>query len=117
MSNKIRKLEPYSPHKQVDIAYSRMCMSATKIGKSYAGQTTDCTYCMSPLNLEHVLFGNNNTCPQFKTEREEMEAELLKTGLTNINLDTILFPPSKNAGQIRHILFNFLQQTELINKI
>ena len=108
------RMEKYHPDKQLDDIYTRLKLNGSFLNRRRIvslGQL--CSGCNVPEDDEHVLMH----CIWFKHERENMQDALTKININAVNLKTLLDPPPESARQVREILFNYIKNTNLINKL
>lgn len=108
--------KPINYHNKVkyDKLISRMRMNATylKGHKAYI-ENKSCALCGENETLQHVIF----ECTFHQTQRENMKSNLLKLGLTQISLKTLIDPPSKFHFKVIDILIEFIKEIGYENNI
>ena len=106
------KITQYCSARANDVLYTRMRLGCTKFQfSSKVGKQTNCRSCGIEINLEHIFFDNNEQCPQFTIQRQELHNKLLNLNLNVISVETLLHPPKQDAEKIRTAIFEFLAET------
>lgn len=110
------KLQIYSYNSLCDKIYTRMKMNCTALKvHRFNIQDKRCTNCNSGdiETLDHIIF----RCPTFIEQRRCLETDILKTTVSNIDLDLLLNPPSNIAERIRLAIFKYIRSIKYMGKI
>jgi len=107
------KLRIYSKNTLLDRCYSRLRLKSCNLKAYKFDNDKNCVHCNKPETIEHVFF----ECTLYKSERTQFESELAKLDISNITIQTLLFPPANVEETIRNAVFKYLRDINIIHKI
>ena len=111
--SKPSKMIQYHSDRNMDCQYTRLKLNVSYLkGHKFTGDK-NCQNCNTPETAHHFFF----ECNAYVYQRQEMESSLLKLGLNNIKLNTLLDPPATHANTIRNIVYRYIQETGYKNKL
>ena len=110
------KFVSYSTHKNLDCAYTRLRLNATKIIlRQRMGDPMVCGSCGITLTHNHMFFDTEQQCPQYTNERVNLEKTLLDLGQSVIDLDMLIYPPKRLFDKVVAAVIAFLKITNFYN--